>query len=263
MIIQKNKQLISSPADWLRLAGPKKGAAQWKEGRSALECANVWCNALPHVPPEIASLFSRHPDFGDMNYVAAEPEARLPFDQLKGEVRNADVVVDASDQHGPIALTVEAKADETFGETIPDALAAAIERNLVNERSRGVLRIEQLVAALLPARKNGWPSVRTLRYQLLTATAGTLALASRIKADRAVLIIQEFHTDQTTTAKHQSNARDLDAFVHRLSAGACLSCPPDILLGPFIVPGSPLFPTPAKFYVGKVEHIVPVAGLVS
>ncbi len=160
MIIQKSNQLITSPADWLRLAGPKKGAAQWKEGRSALECAKVWCNALPHVPTEIANLFSSHSDFGSMDFVDAEPEARLSFDKLKGEVRNADMVVTANDQHGPIALTVEAKADETFGGTVPDALAAAIERKLLNERSRGVLRIEQLVEAILPAKKKNksWPT---------------------------------------------------------------------------------------------------------
>ena len=45
-------------------------------------------------------------------------------------------------------LAVEAKADEPFGETVADALAAAVDRGLKSAKSNGVKRIEQLAAAV-------------------------------------------------------------------------------------------------------------------
>lgn len=255
MKIVKNNQTISTLDDWLNLAGPKKGKDHWQDGRSAKECAICWLNAVPNgIPYEVSNLLASHPDFGNITFIQAEPEAKIPFDGLRGEVRNADIAITANDDQGPIALTVEAKADETFDELVPKVLAAAIERSLKNERSCGIKRIEQLVAALLGPQGKGEPSIQKIRYQLLTATAGTVSLASRIGAKRAVFIVEEFKTRKTSDKKHEANSQDLNAFVYRLSGGSVKDCPGGMLRGPFTIPGSPLFSTEINLYIGKVVH---------
>jgi hypothetical protein len=143
----------------------------------------------------------------------------LSFDDFPGEPRNADLAVYARDEHGDFVIAVEAKADETFGETVADALSAAVDRKLENPRSNGVARVEQLASALFGIRGEKPPALGTLRYQLLTATAGALRAGEERSVDRVVVLIHEFRTRRTKDEKHNANARDLDRFVDRLSLG--------------------------------------------
>jgi hypothetical protein len=187
-------------------------------------------------------------------FISGEPECRLRFDRFGGEPRNADLAIKATLNEHPVALTIEAKADESYGELVSEAVVSSIERMLANGRSNGVARVEQLVRALLPLHRVGLPGLGGLRYQLLTAVAGTLALAERLHARSAILLIHEFITSKTDDAKHESNHRDLERFVRRLSDGRIKSVPPGKLLGPFGVPGLPLFAKPAELYIGKVTR---------
>ena len=111
---------------------------------------------------------------------------------------------------------------------------------------------------LLPRR--GLPPLRLLRYQLLTAVAGSLAWARQLEAPRAVLVIHEFHTSQTSARKLQGNAQDLDFFVTRLTAGALRGLAVGSLVGPIRVPGDPLFDKPADLYLGKIVRRVSPPG---
>ncbi len=63
----------------------------------------------------------------------AEPEARLRFDTFAGEPRNSDPLVVARDAHSPYIIAIEAKADETFGETVGKARANAEKRREANQ----------------------------------------------------------------------------------------------------------------------------------
>jgi hypothetical protein len=181
----------------------------------------------------------------------AEPEAKLPFDEFAGEPRNSDFVVYAKDHFGSFLIAVEAKADEPFGETVAEALAAAMERRIENRRSNGVTRIEQLATALFGAHRKGEPPLKDIRYQLLTACAGALCEAERQGTERVVLLIHEFITDKTTDLRHELNADDLALFLSRLSHGTVTSVVPGRLYGPFNVPGRPLITKDLKLFVGK------------
>jgi hypothetical protein len=71
---------------------------------------------------------------------------------------------------------VEAKADESFGQLVSEAMADAVDRGLESS-SGAVRRVQDLVASLLPPRgadKRSRPALRNLRYQLFTAVAGRL-----------------------------------------------------------------------------------------
>jgi len=206
------------------------------------------------MPREVTEALTAHGAFRHVDQWAAEPEAKLRFDDLRGEPRNSDLLVDAHDSLGAFLVAVEAKADEPFSETVADALAAALERRLQNSRTNGITRIEQLATALLGPQRRGDPALKDIRYQLLTACAGVLCEAERRGMDRAVLLVHEFFTDKTVDQKHAANARDLDRFLVRLSHGAVQSAEPGRLYGPFAASGPPLFSTKVKLFIGKVTR---------
>ena len=111
--------------------------------------------------------------------------------------------------------------------------------------------MNDLVRALLPPRRKGLPHVGDLRYQLLTAAAGTLAYAAKESASLAVLIVHEFMTDKTRDKRHMENGEDFRRFLHRLGGEEVLSGVSDALLGPFAVPSSSPFHG-ATFLIGKI-----------
>lgn len=252
----KNGIEIRSLEDWELRAGPKS-QDQWVDGRSAKEAARAWLGLNgSELPVEVRKTLSSHASFSNVHEWVSEPEAKLSFDSFPGEPRNSDLVVYAKDAFGEFLVAVEAKADEPFGETVPDALASALERYVQNTRSNGVTRIQQLAVALLGSRQNEEPALKDIRYQLLTATAGALCEAERRGLDRAVLLIHEFVTDKTSDEKHYANARDLNSFVARLSHGAVTSVQSEYLYGPFTVPGAPLLSTKVNLFVGKATRVL-------
>ena len=92
-----------------------------------------------------------------------------------------------------MVISVEAKVDESFGETIGTYWAKG-------KRSTAPTRAPERIQALLSmafgvsARPDADPW-RRLRYQLLTAVTGTAIEAVRRQAATAVVIVHEFRTD--------------------------------------------------------------------
>jgi hypothetical protein len=257
MRIEKNGVAIDSLDTWWRLAPPKDPHRHWVDGRSAKEVARAWLGGAPASPPaEITALLTSHPDFKDVAIDLVEPEARLKFDGRAGETRNADLAAIGRDNRGDFVLTVEAKADEEFGPMVSSLFGDALERLVENPRSGGVSRVIELVQSILPPRAQGTVEACNLRYQLLTAVAGTLAHADRLEVNRAVVVIQEFHTPHTSSRHLGENAVDLDRFVARLTRGQIPQVIPGTLVGPVVVPGEPLFLRRAGLYIGKtIRHV--------
>lgn len=252
MRLHKDGQLISCVADWRRLA-PPKAEYQWVEGRSAYELAHAWCGrGFPAVPPELTTVFESRAETRGLIVEEVLPEHRVPFDDHGGEPRNADLALVGHTLSGSkVAVTIEAKADEPFGATVGQTLADALERGIENRRSRGVRRVEDLVRALLPSRSKGLQHACDLRYQLLTAVAGSLAYASMIDASLAILIVHEFITDRTADKRHDENAADYERFLQRFAGSPISDDVRDSLLGPFSVPDtSPFRATP--LLIGKI-----------
>lgn len=252
MTVSKNGRVIRTLDEWREFA-PPKSSNHWNPGRSAMEAARSWLAvSSPELPTGVAAALSSHPAFGTVVSWCAEPEVRTLFDQLRGEPRNTDLLVQARDDRGDFLLAVEAKADEPFGKTVAETLAAAVERRLDNPRSRGIERIEYLAMALLGPRRKGELPLGQIRYQLLTAVAGAVGAAVRNGGQRVVLLVHEFRTRKTTDEKHVANARDLNAFVHRLSHGAVQRIDAGTIHGPFEIPGDVLFDTVPPLFIGKV-----------
>ncbi len=251
MQITKNGSAITDLDDWGRRAGPKR-LDHWVEGRSAMETARYWLNASAALPDPFAAALAAHPDFGPVLKWAGEPEVRLRFDKRKGEPRNTDMLLDCVDERGDFLMAIEAKADESFGETVAEGVAAALERRISNPRSQAYARIADLATSLLPKYSKGGPAVGDLRYQLLTATAGGLAEGARRGVARAVLAVQEFRTSKTDDRRHARNAADFDRFVRRVSDGRHSPATDGSLIGPIEVPGAPLFQATPNLYLLKI-----------
>jgi hypothetical protein len=255
MRITKGDESIASLADWLRLSPPAGGADQWVEHKSAMSCAQAWlADAATGGPPEVLALLRSHPDFQDVVLDSAEPEVKQVFDRRLGNTRNTDVQVVARDSFGMVAISVEAKAGEPFGETVAEALIDGVEVRRDTPRSTKLDRVDELARSIVPPPCRGTPGLGVLRYQLLTATAGALAWAAAQGARRAVLVVHEFVTPRTSDDQHAQCASDLQAFIRRLSGDPQADCPDGQLVGPFSVPGLPLLDQPPLLYVGKATR---------
>lgn len=254
MHIRTAKGVITSVESWFSLAPPKGKRLHWVDGRSAKELAKAWfATGVACVPDPLRALMDSHPDFTALTWEHGEPEAKIRFDRIKGEPRNTDLMIRAKDDGGTIAISIEAKTDEPFGSLVGDAMADALDRHTANPRSKALDRIERLVESLLPAKAPALPNLRSLRYQLLTATAGALAWAERCGSDRAVLVVHEFRSDLASHASQASNHADFDRFIRRI-AGSNMQDNLKLgrLAGPISVRGDPLFAQPAKLYFGLI-----------
>jgi len=251
MRLEKNGSAIASIADWERLA-PPKAKGHWVKGRSALELARAWCEkGVVAMPAAIYELLESRSETIGLEIDVVIPENRIVFDSRGGEPRNADLAFLGRRADTMVAVTIEAKTDESFGATVAQAMAAALERLVQNPRSQGVNRICDLARALVAVRRDGQPSLGGLRYQLLTALAGTVAYALEMKASVAVMLIHEFVTPLTTDEKRAKNQEDYVKFLHRLSGECPTTSDIHKLLGPFSIPALPLFERSVPLLVGK------------
>jgi len=255
-MLTKNGVPISSLGDWYRVAPPKR-AYQWQDNFSAKETARAWLAATPDLPPEIQTLLESHSEFGVPLHWNAEPEVRIRFDAFAGEPRNTDLLVLATDSHSKYVIAVEAKALESFGRRVASELKTASAPALLKRGSNRLKRIDQLVLALFAPRPNETGSFESLRYQLLTATAGALRAAIDHECSRAVLLIQEFVPFDPHGMSGKSlarNAADLDAFVQRLTHASISKISVGQLEGPIRVGGAQLFQPVPDLYIGKVSR---------
>jgi hypothetical protein len=259
MHITKDGRAITSLPDWEKYAGPKS-KGHWVDERSAKEGARAWLAGGEEMPPEVSALLLNHSRFGAVREWKAEPEAKLRFDDFPGEPRNSDLAVQVRDDTGHYLIAVEAKADESYGETVAQTIAAAKARLAVNPRSNGLNRLQQLREALFGNGATADDDLLGLRYQLLTASAGTLCEAERRRNGRAVLLVQEFVTNKTHDNNHLRNAVDLLSFMNALKPGVASELHSGKLYGPFTVPGGKLLKVIPEFYIAKVTRDLRGAG---
>jgi hypothetical protein len=257
MQITKNSHLIGSIEDWFTHAPPRGGTRHWRDGRSAKECARAWYGADPYpcVPSELQALLNSHPDVAGARVESATPEHRVAFDKL-GEPRNSDLVAIASHPRGNVAISVEAKADESFDRIVTAVLRAVARRIANDEHTNHVRRIQDLSSALLPPWRAGLPHLGELHYQLLTGVAGALRYALDERATAAVFVVHEFVHPGLSPEKLATNAACLDRFVARVSDGKVAPLKVGTLVGPLQVPGAPLFGAgmAPPLYIGKARR---------
>jgi len=209
MKIIKDKREIKTIDEWYNIA-PPKNKAHWVEGRSAYECAKAWLRTgKPVIPAEIINILETELLTSDLKIDCVEPECKIKFDSFGGEPRNADLAFIGKNKYGTVAVNIEAKTDETYSTTLSETITKALETLSGNSNSKKLDRIKFLTSSLFKEDKSKNPKIIDLRYQLLTAVAGSLAYAQSNNAETAVLIIHEFITNKSNKNYHQKNDDDL------------------------------------------------------
>jgi hypothetical protein len=165
-----------------------------------------------------------------------------------------------------IAISVEGKADESFGASITATLAAVKRRKARGKTTNGDARVEGLIKAILQAEASRSKLLGKLPYQLFTAVAGVLTWAKWLRADVALVVIHEFvggrRTDGRTAtidANVTRNGKALDSFVTHVG-GAPVMLTPGCILGPFHVPGNAFVSGQIPLYVGKTRRTLTSLG---
>jgi len=244
---------IRSVGDWFAAAPPKLGRRQWADGRSAKELARAWFPAAggPTVPPELQELLDSRRETRGAAFDRGEPERVTTFDRCGGEGRNADLVLWGRCPIGKLLVSIEAKADEPFGEVAGEYVRKSIS---ANPRSQVPERFGLLCRGLLglPPENDEAPS---LRYQLFTAIAGALVEGQAFGADATLFVVHEF-IGETDDDKVAANAADLNRFVRALSKGGAAAVSPGVLAGPFSVPGNEHFAGTSALFIGKCRRSV-------
>ena len=235
-------------ADWRSWTRPK-AEYHWRAGRSAMELARAWFTSpVPVCPPEVESLLESHPVTAGVALTEGWPEYVTPLPE-RGEGRNHDLLLVGCRDGCGVVVSVEAKVDEPFGERIGDYWLRARESK---RRTRAPERIEALVSMVFGSgtRPDAKPW-SLLRYQLLTAVAGTAIEAAHRKSDTAVLIIHEFITHSADPAKVADNGRDLSDFVSVLFSEGADPMQPGRLNGPAVLAADKNLPRAVNVFIGK------------
>lgn len=192
--------------------GQKLDPKNRQPGTSAPTLASAWSGPL-----DLLGALATHPTFTGVVISSATVEERAAFDDHGGNVRNHDVVVRGTTMAGgPVVVCVEAKAGETLDKTVAEQKIAAAQTLSANPKSKASKRLDDLVTRFCRHQVND-PRVAALRYQLLTAWAGTLVSAAG--AEHAVLAVHEFRTEERPKDKSRVNADELGRF-----ASAVLGC---------------------------------------
>lgn len=236
---------IHSFENWCVLA-PPAAVIHWKPGRSAYELARAWTDGRGAA--WVADTLALQPRLAGFRPERAIVEAQTRFDEHRGGPRNHDLLVVGTAEGRRVVVSVEAKADESFGETVAEYQAAAQRKLDKRVPTRAVDRLAGLVDALA-GHDTPTSGVLELRYQLFSATAGALAAALSEGADHAVVFVHEFATMATTASKRAANDAALLAFLRALFGAEPSGkrwC-----VGPFCVPGSDRIPDSTELWFAK------------
>jgi len=204
MITDKKGRLIETMEDWSKIYSSGNNARHWKEGRSAYSIADyvINYNGMKKIADRVGEVLNETVEFGKII-----PELELKFDQY-GQGRVHDLGIYGQTASGKsLFVGVESKVDESFNKTIADVYLQAITKRIGGGRTKAPDRIEKLLRDHF---RKPEKEVFDLRYQLLYATAGTLAS----KQDLSLMYIIVFKTDLYNELKGIENLKDYIAFIN-------------------------------------------------
>lgn len=220
-----NGDEISNIDEWAALYANEKKRIHWKPHRSAYSTADFILNhdGATYLQDKVSRLVGE-----PVTLERAVPEFEQRFDAF-GHGREHDLGIFGLTAAGKrVFVGLEAKVDETFGALVKDAYSAAKAKQASGKSTNAPERIEQLLALHFA---EPTAAMWDVRYQLLYATAGTLAA----DADIAVLYVLVFRTKLYNADIGKSNQRDYESFIE-LAGGQDLgldgeACTHELMLG--------------------------------
>ena len=198
---------LHSHRDWVA----KLESKNRQPGTSAPTIAVVWAGIV-----ELYGSLNRESGLHGfvMDEIIVEQQATV--DRYPGGRRNHDLVVRGCLPQGQrVVVCVEAKAGEDLGATVKDqrkvARKAVEKAQAKGKTSNAEKRLHALLERFVP--EGTEPRiVEGLRYQLLTALAGTLSEARKQNCEIAVLMVHDFRTNERPTDMRTKHDEELRAF---------------------------------------------------
>ena len=160
------------------------------------------------MPQELKNILQSHPLTRNFIPDFAIPEYVTRLDNFFGEHRNHDLIINGMSDDLKVLISIEAKADESFGELICNVGSK-------NPNSKIPQRLELLKNSIFGRTIDD--VIGNVRYQLLTGVAGALIEAKNRGADISVFIVHEFLSKALDYKKLEQNSDDFEYFVRILS----------------------------------------------
>ena len=203
-IVDYHGRAISTLEEWERHFNSSK---HWKKGRSAYSLADFILNrnGAAHLESRVSSVLSE-----EVIFERATPEYLAKFDSYRSPSHLDIGIFGKVGPGNSLFLGVEAKVDETFGPTVSERYRDALKTRQSNPRTKAPERVEQLLSRYFS--ENIAPDksrFSDIRYQLLTAAAGTVA----VPKDVMVLCVLVFKTNSYDPQKGEGNYRDYMKFL--------------------------------------------------
>ena len=201
-----NGNEIRSLDEWAKLYDTPQQSHQWKEHRSAYSVSEFMLNhdGPEHLQQRVSAVLGESVDLE-----RAVPEYEQRFDQFgRGRVHDLGIFGNTADGRS-VFVGVEAKVDESFGQTVHDSYLQSKANQITGKSTNAPERIEKLLALHFAEPDT---SMFDVRYQLLYATAGTLAAG----ADISVLYVVVFKTPLYDESIGANNYRDYIHFVNKV-----------------------------------------------
>ena len=188
----------------------------WRDGRSAYSLAHHFTTPTIETSNGMDVILAclNQLGYSNIQLTHAEIEHESRFDNYRGKGRMQDMIVWAQNAKMPIAICIEAKVDETFNITIPEAYSNALEVIKKKPTSKAKQRIEDLCLRFLGNCKI--EELNDLRYQLLYYLAGSITEAIKIKGI-AYLPIMVYHTKDFSKEIGGENKKDYLKFMEKLN----------------------------------------------
>ena len=252
LIMGPSAEVIDSVERWFELAPPKRGRDHWVDGKSAKELAKAWFRSgRGALPSELVALLASPMATRDAELTVALAERVTRFDGY-GEGRNHDLLLQMRrDDEAKIIVGIEAKVVERLDDTVIAKMDEAKRIEGAGKHTNLQRRVEELVLALF-GRTLADVRLGALRYQMLTAAAGTLVEAKDREAKLAVLVVHDLSANASDKNALTPTQMDVSDFVIALG-GDGLPMGPGRLYGPFKIAGGGRIPSNVPLYVGLIE----------
>ena len=203
-IVDYHGREISTLEEWERHFNSSK---HWKKGRSAYSLADFILNRNGSVflASRVSSVLSER-----VAFEWSTPEYKAKFDRYPNPSQLDLGIFGSIGSGSSLFVGVEAKVDEPFGSTVDVTYQKALEKQQRKKHSKAPERVEELLSKYFsesaPPNDSRFADIR---YQLLTASAGTVAVSH----DIAVLYVLVFKTESYAPTKGEGNYGDYMKFL--------------------------------------------------
>ena len=211
-IVDSRGQRISNLIEWRsRFFDGTSKQKHWKKGRSAYSLAQFIMDrkGVAYLETRMSAVLSQH-----LELERATPEYLAKFDSYPGNRSNLDLGITGHVERLTLSASLfvglEAKVDETFGDTVRSRYSSAIKKRAAGKNTNAPERVKGLLSKYFSV--HGSPDssrFADIRYQLLTGTAGTVAAPGEV----SVFYILVFRTSMYDERRGLSNSQDYESFI--------------------------------------------------